>query len=91
MLERAVYGRMRLGRCIVHDLGYLGCQRDVLLTARCAVNRRPTLFRPARLWAENSRRWTRSNTRLPQGTQDLSTRLLPMRHTYVPHQVCVCL
>jgi len=38
MIERAVYGRMQLGRCIELDLGYLGCQRDVLeiVDRRCS-------------------------------------------------------
>ena len=38
MLERAVYGRMRLGRCIEIDLGYIGCQRDVtdIVDRRCS-------------------------------------------------------
>ena len=30
VMTRAVYGRMRLGKCITQDVGYLGCQTDVL-------------------------------------------------------------
>ncbi len=29
-MESALYGRMRLGECIEVDLGFLGCQNDVL-------------------------------------------------------------
>ena len=38
MIERASYGRMRLGRCVETDMGYVGCQADVLQTAdrRCS-------------------------------------------------------
>lgn len=30
MIESALYGRMRIGRCVEADLGYLGCQANVL-------------------------------------------------------------
>ena len=30
VMTSAVYGRMRLGRCIGHDFGFIGCQKDVL-------------------------------------------------------------
>ena len=38
MTERALYGRMRQGRCVEIDLGYIGCQRDVLeiVDRRCS-------------------------------------------------------
>jgi len=38
MIERAAYGRMRLGRCVETDMGHVGCQSDVLQTAdrRCS-------------------------------------------------------
>ena len=38
MTERARYGRMQLGRCVEIDLGYIGCQRDVLdvVDRRCS-------------------------------------------------------
>lgn len=38
MIERASYGRMRLGRCVETDMGHVGCQADVLRTAdrRCS-------------------------------------------------------
>lgn len=29
-MQEAMYGRMRLGRCAVADLGYIGCSADVL-------------------------------------------------------------
>ena len=31
LIDRAVYGRMALGRCVTTDLGHLGCQNDVHL------------------------------------------------------------
>ena len=36
--QRARYGRMQLGRCVELDLGYIGCQRDVLdiVDRRCS-------------------------------------------------------
>src|SRR6218665_3836427 len=33
VMQRAFYGRMRIGRCVASDLGYLGCQSDVLAIA----------------------------------------------------------
>jgi len=38
MTQRARYGRMQLGRCVEIDLGYIGCQRDVLdvVDRRCS-------------------------------------------------------
>lgn len=37
-MRSAAYGRMRLGRCVEADLGYLGCAKDVLEIAdrRCS-------------------------------------------------------
>ena len=29
-MSKALYGRMALGRCVVADLGYIGCSSDVL-------------------------------------------------------------
>jgi len=41
VMETASYGRMRLGRCVVADLGFVGCSSDVLpvLDARCSGRR----------------------------------------------------
>jgi len=41
ILERAVYGRMRLGRCVEINLGYIGCSSDVINMAdkRCSGKR----------------------------------------------------
>lgn len=38
ILQVARYGRMRLGRCVRKDLGYIGCYQDVLTLAdqRCS-------------------------------------------------------
>jgi len=38
MTQQARYGRIRLGRCVEIDLGYIGCQRDVLdvVDRRCS-------------------------------------------------------
>ena len=30
IMQSAIYGRIKLGRCIPTDFGYLGCQSDVL-------------------------------------------------------------
>ena len=40
-MTHAVYGRMQLGRCVQHDMGYLGCQTDVLglLDEKCSNKR----------------------------------------------------
>ena len=37
-MDTARYGRMRLGRCVKNDLGYVGCFTDVLdlIDARCS-------------------------------------------------------
>jgi len=32
-METARYGRMKLGRCIKYDLGFIGCSADVLALA----------------------------------------------------------
>ena len=46
LMERALYGRMSLGRCVELDMGHLGCQSDVLALAdrRCS-GRRSCLIR----------------------------------------------
>ena len=53
LIQRARYGRMRIGRCVKRNLGYIGCAVDVLTTldARCSGRRRcefgipdPTLY-----------------------------------------------
>ena len=38
VMTHAQFGQMRLGRCIEEDLGYIGCQGDVisLLDAQCS-------------------------------------------------------
>ena len=38
VMETARYGRMRLGRCVEKDMGYVGCSVDVLdlLDSRCS-------------------------------------------------------
>ena len=38
VMESARYGRMRLGRCVQRNLGYLGCAVDALrfMDARCS-------------------------------------------------------
>jgi len=48
VMETALYGRMRLGTCVVADLGFVGCSRDVLsvLDARCSGRRRCTVRVP---------------------------------------------
>ena len=42
MMTHARYGRMRLGRCVVADLGYVGCSTDVLHLAdrKCSGRRK---------------------------------------------------
>jgi len=41
VLDRARYGRMKIGRCVETDMGYLGCSSDVLQLAdrRCSGRR----------------------------------------------------
>lgn len=40
-MTSAVYGRMQIGRCVVEDLGFLGCQNDALsvLDTECSGRR----------------------------------------------------
>jgi len=40
VVETARYGRMRLGRCIKYDLGFIGCSADVLRLADAACSGR---------------------------------------------------
>ncbi len=41
IIKRAYYGRMRTGRCVEKDLGYVGCKADVqgILSRRCSGRR----------------------------------------------------
>ena len=41
VMEQATYGRMKAGKCIERDYGYVGCQADVLVHAdkRCSGER----------------------------------------------------
>jgi len=41
IMRKALYGRLKIGRCVEIDLGYLGCFSDVLLAAdrRCSGKR----------------------------------------------------
>ncbi len=41
VLQTALYGRMRIGRCVKADLGYLGCATDVrpLADKKCSGRR----------------------------------------------------
>ena len=41
VMTYALYGRMQLGRCVQHDMGYLGCQTDVIrvLDEKCSNKR----------------------------------------------------
>ena len=38
VIARALYGRMRIGRCVLTDYGHVGCQADVTLQTdrRCS-------------------------------------------------------
>jgi len=47
-METARYGRMRLGRCIQYDLGFIGCSADVLGLADsvCSGRRRCEISLP---------------------------------------------
>ena len=41
LITRSLYGRMKVGRCIDRDYGYVGCSTDVLhLTDRACSGRR---------------------------------------------------
>ena len=40
-MNAALYGRMRLGSCVAVDLGYLGCQNDILYLADRWCSGRP--------------------------------------------------
>ena len=37
-MKEAFYGRMRIGKCVNHDMGYLGCETDILniLDGKCS-------------------------------------------------------
>lgn len=42
VMKKATYGRMKLGRCVKIDMGYITCSADVtaILDARCSGRRR---------------------------------------------------
>ena len=48
IMESALFGQMRLGKCIEIDLGYLGCQGDVLYLADrwCSGRQECSIFVP---------------------------------------------
>jgi Galactose binding lectin domain len=41
IMQKALYGRLKIGRCVEIDLGYIGCYTDVLTAAdrRCSGKR----------------------------------------------------
>lgn len=41
IMQKALYGRLKIGRCVEMDLGYIGCYTDVLVAAdrRCSGKR----------------------------------------------------
>ncbi|KAK2156097.1 hypothetical protein LSH36_222g04007 [Paralvinella palmiformis] len=48
VMQSALYGRMKLGRCMEVDLGYLGCENDVLFLADrwCSGHQKCTITVP---------------------------------------------
>ena len=56
VIETAHYGRMRFGRCVDRDYGYLGCQSDVLHVADrwCSGRRKCTIPVPNSHFGANS-------------------------------------
>ncbi len=47
VMEKASYGRMRIGKCVKRDFGYLGCQTDVLhyMDGMCSGKRECALIK----------------------------------------------
>ena len=47
VVEKASYGRMRIGKCVKRDFGYLGCQADILyhMDGICSGRRQCTLIK----------------------------------------------
>jgi hypothetical protein len=54
-METAMYGRMRFGKCVDRDYGYLGCELDVLPIADrlCSGRRKCSITVPNPLFAVN--------------------------------------
>jgi len=48
VIQSASFGRMKLGRCIEVDVGYMGCENDVLFLADrwCSGHRKCTIIVP---------------------------------------------
>src|SRR5277367_583138 len=48
MMTSALYGRMRIGRCVKTDFGFVGCQADVLHVTdlRCSGRRKCSFLVP---------------------------------------------
>ena len=48
VITKAVYGRMRLGRCVKENLGYRGCQADVkrIVDMKCSGRKQCTITIP---------------------------------------------
>jgi len=55
VMKAAQYGRMRYGRCIERDYGYVGCYREVLDLAdqRCSGRRHCKIDVPDKLFARD--------------------------------------
>ncbi len=47
VIEKASYGRMRIGKCVKRDFGYLGCQTDILhyMDGMCSGKRECALIK----------------------------------------------
>ena len=53
-MRRAQYGRMRLGRCVKGNLGYVGCSADVLslMDSRCSGRQSCQISIPDSMFAD---------------------------------------
>ena len=55
VIDAAIYGRMRIGRCVDNDYGYLGCNNDVtgILDDRCSGKQTCSFLIDKTLWRES--------------------------------------
>ena len=56
MIRTARYGRMRIGRCVKTDFGFVGCYADVadIVATRCSGRRRCSLRVPDPLFEKTT-------------------------------------
>ena len=93
-MELALYGRMKLGKCIEVDAGYIGCQNDILYLADrwCSGRQECNIFVPNQdIKAANTACNIKGFTRYMEVEYSCVTRkLVPKKKSWPPNFVYKC-